>query len=104
MVQCNPAVGGWWNSRAKSRVKAGATFSGALRTRSPKTIRQSWPPPSPFILVDPIFQAFRKKCALPAIRPLNKAPHPIPRNSRRSRIAGFIRGGAFSHSQDQTAT
>jgi uncharacterized protein (DUF2252 family) len=26
---------------------------------------------------EPVFQAFRKKCALTAIRPLNKAPHPI---------------------------
>src|SRR3984957_16901215 len=29
------------------------------------------------VLADPVFQAFRKKCALTAIRPLNKAPHPI---------------------------
>jgi hypothetical protein len=30
------------------------------------------------ILANPIFQAFRKQCALPAIHPLNKALHPIP--------------------------
>src|ERR1700722_15740347 len=29
------------------------------------------------VVADPVFQAFRKKCALTAIRPLNKAPHPI---------------------------
>jgi hypothetical protein len=38
------------------------------------------------ILANPIFQAFRKKCALPAIYALNKAFHPIPRKSR----AGII--------------
>src|SRR3982074_2698410 len=30
------------------------------------------------ILANPIFQAFRKQGALPAIHPLNKALHPIP--------------------------
>src|ERR1700730_228155 len=30
------------------------------------------------ILANPIFQAFRKQCALAAIHPLNKALHPIP--------------------------
>jgi hypothetical protein len=30
------------------------------------------------ILANPIFQAFRKQGALPAIHPLNKAHHPIP--------------------------
>jgi hypothetical protein len=34
------------------------------------------------ILANPIFQAFRKKCALPAIYTLNKALHLIPRKSR----------------------
>ena len=33
------------------------------------------------VLVDPVLQAFRKQRALPAIRTLNKAPHPIPRKS-----------------------
>jgi hypothetical protein len=36
------------------------------------------------VLANPIFQAFRKKCALPAIYALNKALHPIPRKSRES--------------------
>jgi hypothetical protein len=39
--------------------------------------------PNRIILVDPVFQAFRKKCALPAIRSLNKALHPIPHRSER---------------------
>jgi hypothetical protein len=34
------------------------------------------------ILANSIFQAFRKKCALPAIHALNKALHLIPRKSR----------------------
>ena len=34
------------------------------------------------ILANPIVQAFRKKCALPATYALNKALHPIPRKSR----------------------
>src|SRR5262245_33363828 len=29
------------------------------------------------VLADPVFQAFRKQRALPAIRALNEAPHPI---------------------------
>jgi len=34
--------------------------------------------PNGIILVDPVFQAFRKQRALPTIRALNEAPHPIP--------------------------
>ena len=34
--------------------------------------------PNRIVLADPVFQAFRKQRALPAIRPLNKALHPIP--------------------------
>jgi hypothetical protein len=53
--------------------------------------------PNRIILVDPILQAFRKKCALPAIRTLNEALHPIlaaPESlTRESHKA------AFSHSQ-----
>ena len=30
------------------------------------------------VLIDPVFQAFRKQRALPTIRALNEAPHPIP--------------------------
>jgi hypothetical protein len=32
------------------------------------------------VLADPVFQVFRKQRALPAIRALNEAPDPIPRN------------------------
>ena len=38
--------------------------------------------PNGIVLADPVFQAFRKQRALPAIRALNEAPHPIPRKSR----------------------
>src|SRR5438309_9176924 len=30
------------------------------------------------VLIDPVFQAFRKQRALPTTRALNEAPHPIP--------------------------
>ena len=37
------------------------------------------------VLADPVFQAVRKQCALPAIRSLNEAPHPIlPQIARES--------------------
>ena len=36
------------------------------------------------VLVDPVFQAFRKQRALPAIRALNKALHPIPPQQRQN--------------------
>ena len=39
--------------------------------------------PKRIILANPIFQAFRKKCALPAIYALNKALHLIPANHAR---------------------
>src|SRR5437762_1843472 len=35
------------------------------------------------VLADPVLQAFGKQRALPATRPLNKAPHPPPRKSPR---------------------
>ena len=35
--------------------------------------------PNRIVLADPVIQAFRKQRALLAIRPLNEAPHPIPR-------------------------
>ena len=49
------------------------------------------------VLANPVFQAFRKQRALPAIRALNEAPHSIlPRiRSRESHSE------AFSHSQGQ---
>src|ERR1700732_3811415 len=51
------------------------------------------------ILANPIFQAFREQRALPAIHPLNKAPHLIlPRISSRESHTE-----AFSHSQGHLA-
>ena len=38
--------------------------------------------PNRIILADPVFQALRKQRALPAIRALNKALHPILRSAR----------------------
>jgi hypothetical protein len=35
------------------------------------------------VLVDPVFQTLRKQRALPAIRALNEALHPIPRKQPR---------------------
>ena len=41
--------------------------------------------PNRIVLADPVFQAVRKQAALPAIRSLNEAPHPIlPQIARES--------------------
>ena len=51
------------------------------------------------ILANPIFQAFRKQRALPAIRALNKALHPIPPQIRRNHTPRITSTSAFLHSQ-----
>src|SRR6187455_2314885 len=52
------------------------------------------------IFANPVFQAFRKQCALLTICALNEAPHlMLPRISSRE-----SHNTAFSHSQGQTAT
>jgi hypothetical protein len=49
------------------------------------------------VLADPIFQAFRKKHALPTIRTLNEAPHRIPPQiARESYRANHIRRSVFT--------
>src|ERR1700682_3311209 len=53
--------------------------------------------PDRIVLADPVFQAFRKQRALPAIRAFNKALHPIPRKSRRNHIARITWASVFSH-------
>jgi hypothetical protein len=35
--------------------------------------------PNRIVLADPVFEAFRKQHTLPAIRPVNEAPHSIAR-------------------------
>src|SRR5262249_42251041 len=57
--------------------------------------------PNRIILIDPIFQAFRKQRALATIRSLNKAPHPILRQPRRNHTARITSTSAFLHSQGQ---
>ena len=58
------------------------------------------------ILVDPVIQAFGQQCRLPAIRALDKAPHPIPRKSplrwKENHSRSIIGSAAFLHSQGQT--
>ena len=50
------------------------------------------------ILANPIFQAFREKRGLPAIHPLDEAPHPmLPRI-----ISRESHSEAFSHTQGQS--
>jgi hypothetical protein len=53
------------------------------------------------VLADPIFQAFRKQRALPAIRPLNEALHPIAPQTRRESYRAIHMKRGFSHSQGQ---
>src|SRR6266480_5339387 len=55
------------------------------------------------VLADPVLQAFGKQRALPATRPLNKAPHPPPRKSPRESYrqnhimrSVFTQPGSFS--------
>src|SRR5262249_51130591 len=50
------------------------------------------------VLMNPVFQAFRKQRALPSIRPLNKPLHTILPQLRESYDANHS-GAAFSHSQ-----
>ena len=60
--------------------------------------------PDWIVLADPVPQAFRKQRALPAIRALNEASHPIPRIWHGNHIARIKSSGAFLHSQGQTRT
>ena len=49
------------------------------------------------VLANPVFQAFRKQRALPAIRALNEAPHPIlPQIARESYRENQIRPRVFT--------
>ena len=53
--------------------------------------------PNRIVLADPVFQAFRKQRALPAIRPLNEAPHPIlPQIARESYRENQIQRRVFT--------
>ena len=65
-----------------------------------KLINKDIDRPNRIVLADPIVQAFGKQRALPAIHPLYKALHPIPRSNHQ----GIIPGAAFSHSQGQKQT
>src|SRR5262249_1195803 len=57
--------------------------------------------PNRTILMNPVFQAFRKQRALPSIHPLNKALHTILRRSCGNHTTRITSGAAFSHSQGQ---
>src|SRR4029453_13655670 len=69
--------------------------------RQIKLINKDIDHPNRIVLIDPVFQAIGKKCALLAIRALNEALHPPPRQPRIS-AARITRRRAFSHSQGQT--
>ena len=56
--------------------------------------------PDRIVLAHIVIQHRREQRALPAIRPLNKALHPIPRKSCGNHIARITSNGAFSHSLD----
>src|SRR6266699_5759075 len=50
------------------------------------------------VLADPVFKAFRKQRALPTIRPLNEALHPIlPQIVRESYRANHVKRSVFTH-------
>src|SRR5262245_4651621 len=50
---------------------------------------------SRIVLIDPVFQAFGKQCALLAIRALNEALHPTLRRSQESALRESHEGGRF---------
>src|SRR5258707_4959432 len=55
------------------------------------------------VLANPVFQAFRKQRALPAIRALNEAPHPIlPQIARESYRENQIRPRVFTQPGSET--
>ena len=55
--------------------------------------------PNWIVLADPVPKAFRKQRALPAIRALNEASHPIPRKWHGNDIARITSSSAFLHNQ-----
>src|SRR5438132_9467826 len=55
--------------------------------------------PNRIVLMNPVFQAFRKQRVLPSIRPLNKALHIILRRRCRNHTMRITSAAAFSHSQ-----
>src|SRR6267143_5023715 len=53
--------------------------------------------PNRIVICNPVIQAFRQQSRLPAISPLNEAPHAQPPPIQ----CGIIADTAFSHSQGQ---
>src|SRR5262249_28108528 len=51
--------------------------------------------PNRVALINPIFQAFRKQCALPAIRAFNEALHMNPRSRQESALRESHEAGRF---------
>src|ERR1043166_5366810 len=51
--------------------------------------------PDGIVIIDPIFQAFGKQCALPAISALNEALHPTLRRSQESALRESHEAGRF---------
>src|SRR5262245_2546320 len=63
--------------------------------RQIKLINKDIDHPNWIVLIDPVFQAFGKQCALLAIRALNEALHPTLRRSQESALRESHEGGRF---------
>src|SRR5262245_59282519 len=63
--------------------------------RQIKLINKDIDHPNRIVLIDPVFQAFGKQCALLAIRALNEALHPTLRRSQESALRESHEGGRF---------
>ena len=75
--------------RRMIRRPAGRLGSDAVKSQAAQIefLDKNVDHPNRIVLADPVFQAFRKQRALPAIHPLNEALHPIPPQSRRNHTA-----------------
>src|SRR5262245_49527983 len=63
--------------------------------RQIKLINKDIDHPNRIVLIDPVFQAFGKQCALLAIRALNETLHPTLRRSQESALRESHAGGRF---------
>src|SRR5262245_4130941 len=64
--------------------------------RQIKLINKDIDHPNRIVLIDPVFQAFGKQCALLAIRALNEAFHPTSVAAKNQRCENHTKEGVFT--------
>jgi hypothetical protein len=67
------------------------------RSREVEFFNESIDRPNRIVLVNPVFQLFRKQRRLLAINPFNEAPHPIPRSLPESPRESYMKQAVFTH-------